>query len=177
MTAQDTESVVQRADTLTAEKPRIYKKAASKSGRTRAREFAVQALYQHVLNGGNTQAIDAFTRDLTGFHKCDSAHFDALLYGCVAQAAELDALMQPHLDRPLAEIAPIERVVLWLGLYELKHCLDTPWRVVLNEAIELAKSFGGTDGHKFVNGVLNQAAPQLRTAEVARDRTKKHSQP
>lgn len=176
MSASDLIEPSQSSGALAGEKPRTYRKAASKSGRTRAREFAVQALYQHVLNGGNTAAIDAFTRDLTGFHKCDSAHFDALLYGCVAQAAELDALMQPHLDRPLAEIAPVERVVLWLGLYELKHCLETPWRVVMNEAIELAKSFGGTDGHKFVNGILNQAAPLLRTAEVARDRAKKSGQ-
>ena len=78
----------------------------------------------------------------------------------------LDAAITPHLDRPLAEISPIERGVLWIGAYELQHCLDVPWRVVVNECIELAKSFGGTDGHKYVNGVLDHLAPQLRPDEV-----------
>jgi N utilization substance protein B len=71
------------------------------------------------------------------------------------------------LDRPLAEISPIERVILWIGVYELQSCLDVPMRVVLNECIELAKSFGGTDGHKFINGVLHPLAPDLRPHEVA----------
>ena len=94
-------------------------------------------------------------------------HFDALLHGCVEQADALDALITPLLDRPLGELSPIERGVLWIGAYEFQHCLDVPWRVVLNECIELAKSFGGTDGHKYVNGVLHQLAAQLRPAEVA----------
>ncbi|NCT98464.1 MAG: transcription antitermination factor NusB [Comamonadaceae bacterium] len=145
-------------------KPR---KATDKSARTRAREFALQALYQHLVGHNPVDDIDAFTRDLTGFHKCDSLHFDALVRGCIEQAAELDALIAPRLDRPLAETSPIEHGVLWIGAYELRHCLDVPWRVVLNECIELAKSFGGTDGHKFVNGVLHPLAEQLRPAEVA----------
>jgi N utilization substance protein B len=74
------------------------------------------------------------------------------------------------LDRPLAEISPIERAVLWIGCYEFMHCLDVPWRVVINECVELAKEFGGTDGHKYVNGVLNRLAPRLRAAEVDADR-------
>ena len=146
------------------------RKSAAKSGRSRAREFALQALYQHLVGRNETAAIDAFTRDLSGFSKADAAHYDALLHGCVAEAAELDRLITPLLDRKLAELSPIEHAVMWIGAYELKHCLDVPWRVVLNECIELAKSFGGTDGHKYVNGVLNGLAPTLRTAEVAADR-------
>jgi len=84
----------------------------------------------------------------------------------VAEAAELDAAITPLLDRPLAEISPIERGVLWIGAYEFRHCVDVPWRVVINECIELAKSFGGTDGHKYVNGVLNQLAPQWRAPGI-----------
>ena len=145
------------------------RKAADKSARTRAREFAVQALYQHLVGRNDAEEIDHFTRDLSGFHKADPLHFEALLHGCIREAEGLDALILPHLDRPMAEISPIERVVLWIGGYELQHCLDVPWRVVLNECIELAKSFGGTDGHKFVNGVLNQLAPQVREAEVRQD--------
>ena len=142
------------------------RKAADKSARTRAREFALQALYQHMVGRNPAQDIDTFTRDLAGFHKADSVHFDALLHGCIAQADELDALIKPLLDRPLNELSPIERGVLWIGCYEFQHCPDVPWRVVINEAIELAKSFGGTDGHKYVNGVLHQLAERLRPLEV-----------
>ena len=146
------------------------RKAASKSTRSRAREFALQALYQHLVGGNTASDIDLFTRDLAGFHKADSAHYDALLHGCIAQAGALDALITPQLDRPMAEISPIEHAVMWIGVYEFQHCLDVPWRVVLNECIELAKEFGGTDGHKYVNGILNALAPQLRAAEVAADK-------
>jgi transcription antitermination protein NusB len=148
------------------------RKAASKPPRSRAREFAVQALYQHLIGQQAVDKIDMYTRDLAGFHKCDSVHFDALLHGCVEQAAELDKLIEPLLDRPWGEISPIERGVLWIGAYEFKHCLDIPWRVVINECVELAKGFGGTDGHKYVNGILNGLAPKLRPAEVAADKSK-----
>jgi N utilization substance protein B len=146
------------------------RKSAAKSGRSRAREFALQALYQHLVGRNETSEIDIFTRDLSGFSKADAAHYDALLHGCVDQADALDRLITPLLDRKLAELSPIEHAVMWIGAYEMQHCLDVPWRVVLNECIELAKSFGGTDGHKYVNGVLNGLAPTLRAAEVATDR-------
>ncbi len=146
------------------------RKASAKSARTRAREFALQALYQYLVGGNDASAIDLFTRDLSGFHKADAAHFDALLHGCIAEADEQDALIVPLLDRELAFISPIERAVMWIGVYEFRHCPDVPWRVVLNECIELAKEFGGTDGHKYVNGVLNGLAPTLRATEVAADR-------
>lgn len=146
------------------------RKAASKSNRSRAREFALQALYQHLVGGNAPEAIDAFTRDLAGFHKADSVHYDALLHGSIKLAAEMDELITPLLDRKMAEISPIEHAVMWIGVYEFQHCLDVPWRVVLNECIELAKEFGGTDGHKYVNAVLNGLAPRLRAAEVAADK-------
>ena len=145
------------------------RKAGSKSERSRSREFALQALYQKLVGRNDVADIDAFTRDLAGFSKSDALHFDARLQGCSAESAELDALIVPLLDRKLAEISPIEHSVLWIGAYELKHCLDVPWRVVLNECVELAKEFGGTDGHKYVNAVLNGLAPSLRAAEVSAD--------
>jgi N utilization substance protein B len=151
------------------------RKAGSKSERSRAREFALQALYQTLVGKNEVADIDAFTRDLAGFSKSDSVHFDALLHGCTEQAVELDALLLPLLDRKLAEISPVEHAVMWIGAYELKHCLDVPWRVVLNECVELAKEFGGTDGHKYVNAVLNGLAPSLRADEMAADRG--HSRP
>jgi len=117
-------------------------------------------------------SIDAFTRELVGFHKADSAHYDALLHGCIKDEAALDASITPSLDRPMLEISPVEHAVLWIGVYEFKNCQDVPWRVVINECIELAKAFGGTDGHKYVNGVLNKIAPYLRPLEVAADKVR-----
>lgn len=149
------------------------RKAGSKSNRSRAREFALQGLYQSIVGRNPVDDVDAFTRDLAGFNKADAAHFDALLHGCNEQAAQLDALITPLLDRPFAEISPIEHAVMWIGVYEMQHCLDVPWRVVINECVELAKEFGGTDGHKYVNAVLNGLAPQLRAVEVEADRNKK----
>ncbi len=147
-------------------------RSANKSARSRAREFALQALYQYLVGGNGAEAADTFTRGLAGFHKADSAHYDALVHGCAREAAELDALLVPLLDRPLAEISPIERGILWIGAYEFQHAADVPWRVVINECVELAKAFGGTDGHKYVNAVLNQLAPTLRPLEVQADRAK-----
>lgn len=147
------------------------RKAASKSGRTRAREFAVQALYQVLVGSGDLAVVDAFTRDLSGFHKADAALFETLLNGCAQDRDALDALIAPALDRGVAELSPIEHAVLWIGAYEYQHHPDVPWRVVLNECIELTKSFGGTDGHKFVNGVLHKLAQSLRSLEVQAERT------
>lgn len=146
------------------------RKAGSKNNRSRAREFALQGLYQFLVGRNAAPDIDAFTRDLAGFNKADALHFDALLQGCIAQGQSLDALITPLLDRPMAEISPVEHAVMWIGAYEMSHCLDVPWRVVINECIELAKEFGGTDGHKYVNGVLNGLAPKLRAGEMEADR-------
>ena len=146
------------------------RKTSAKPARSRAREFAVQALYQHLVGKQDAASIDQFTRGLSGFHKADSVHYDALVHGCIREAGELDALILPLLDRKLEEISPIEHAVMWIGAYEFLHVPEVPWRVVLNECIELAKEFGGTDGHKYVNGVLNGLAPRLRPAEVETDR-------
>ncbi len=153
------------------------RKASAKSARSRAREFALQALYQHLVGRNEADDIDAFTRNLSGFHKADSAHYDALLHGCIEQAEDMDALIVPLLDRKLGEISPIEHGVMWIGVYEFMHCPDVPWRVVLNECIELAKEFGGTDGHKYVNAVLNGLAPKLRAPEVDADRASGKARP
>jgi N utilization substance protein B len=145
-------------------------KSSSKSARGRAREFALQGLYQHLVGKQVIDAIDSFTRDLSGFSKADALHYDALLRGCVAQEQSLNQRISPMLDRKLEELSPIEHAVMWMGVYELMHCPDVPWRVVLNEYIELTKSFGGTDGYKYVNAVLNGLALQLRGPEIEQDR-------
>jgi N utilization substance protein B len=146
------------------------RKSSRHPPRSRAREFVLQGLYQYLVGGSDAAAIDAFTRDLQGFDKADARLFDALLHGCIEAHDELDALIAPLLDRPLAQISPIERGCMWLGAYELAHCPDVPWRVALNESIELAKDFGGADGHKYVNAVLNGVAEKTRAAEIAADR-------
>ena len=143
------------------------RKASAKSNRSRAREFALQALYQHLVGGNDAEAIDMFTRDLSGFHKADSVHYDSLLHGCIENAAALDALILPLLDRKMEQISPIEHSIMWIGAWEFQHFPEVPWRVVINECVELAKEFGGTDGHKYVNGVLNGLAPaQIGRAHV-----------
>ena len=89
-----------------------------------------------------------------------------MLHGCIAEAGDLDAVLARHVDRKTTELSPIEHGVLMIGAYELKHCIDVPYKVAINEAVELAKSYGGTDGHKYVNGVLDKAAVDLRPSEV-----------
>lgn len=143
------------------------RKPGAKSARRRSREFALQGLYQWLIAGSEAAEIDAHVRELDGFKQADSAHFDALLHGCLAEAAALDTVLAKHVDRKTTELSPIEHGVLMIGAYELKNCIDIPYRVAINEAVELAKSFGGTDGHKYVNGVLDKAAAELRPVEVA----------
>ncbi|MFM2121511.1 MAG: hypothetical protein RL722_2979 [Pseudomonadota bacterium] len=138
-----------------------------KSARRIARELAVQGLYEWQIGKADSAAIDAHLREQESFAQADAAHLDALLQGCISQAAELDALLSPHMDRRPVELSPVEHAVLWVGTYELAHCVDVPYKVAINESVELAKSFGGTDGHKYVNGVLDKLAPKLRAAEVA----------
>jgi transcription antitermination protein NusB len=138
----------------------------TKSARRRAREFALQGLYEWQVNPREVASVEANIRELDEFGKCDRGHFDALLNGCIEQRQTLDASLVKFLDRPLNELSPVEHAVLWVGAYELANCLDVPYKVAINEAVELAKSFGGTDGHKYVNGVLDHLAPLLRPDEV-----------
>jgi N utilization substance protein B len=140
--------------------------AAARNPRRRAREFAVQGLYQWLLAGGSAEDVLAHLRELEDFERADRAHVDALLHGGIGEAAALDAAIARHVDRPPTQLSPVEHAVLMIGAYELMHCLDVPYRVVINEAVELAKAFGGTDGHKYVNGVLDKTAADLRPAEV-----------
>ena len=143
-----------------------------KSARRRSREIALQGLYEWLLSGAEPAAIDAHMREQDGFGKCDKVHFELLLRGCIREAADLDAVLVRHVDRKTSLLSPIEHGVLLIGAFELKHCIDIPYRVAINEAVELAKSFGGTDGHKYVNGVLDKAAADLRPDEVRKARAR-----
>jgi N utilization substance protein B len=137
----------------------------NRTPRHRAREFALQGLYQWLLNHEDASTVVNNIRAAHGFDKADAEHFALIVYGAIKEAPALRALIEPVLDRPLAELSPIEHAVLLIGVYELKHHLDVPYKVAINEAVELTKSFGGIDGHKYVNGVLDKLAPQLREAE------------
>jgi N utilization substance protein B len=153
-------------DDSTPKAAKPARKPQAKSTRRRSRELALQGLYQWLISGADGAEIEANLHEQDGFEKCDRPHFDALLYGCIQEAASLDAVLARHVDRKTTELSPVEHAVLMIGAYELTHCIDIPYRVVINEAVELAKSFGGTDGHKYVNGVLDKAAGDLRAVEV-----------
>lgn len=140
--------------------------ARPKSARRRSREIALQGLYEWLVSGADAGVIDAHMHEQDGFDKCDAAHFDALLHGAIDEAVAIDAVLARHVDRKTSQLSPIEHAVLMIGVYELTHCIEIPYKVAINEAVELAKSFGGTDGHKYVNGVLDKAAADLRQVEV-----------
>lgn len=143
--------------------------------RRRAREYALQGIYQYLVIQNTGELIDApltvsaITKQLgedPAFKKCQSDLFTSIFQGVIAQRQELDALIIPELDRPLAELSPVEHAAMLIGTYELAADLSVPYKVAINEAVELAKTFGGTDGHKYVNGVLDQLAQKLRQAEI-----------
>lgn len=139
-----------------------------KSARRRAREFALQGLYAWLLDPQEVHLIENHIRaSAHGFNKADIKHFNTLLYGIIREHETLSALITPHIDRLLTDLSPVERAILLIGTYELSTCLEIPYRVIINEAVEITKAYGGTDGYKFVNGVLDKLAPDLRSTEIA----------
>lgn len=143
--------------------------------RRRSREFAVQGLYQWQLTAKDPTLIAAELAETEGFDKSDVDYFRTLLSGAIGHAEELEGIIAPSLDRKFRELSPIERGILLLAGYELLRELEVPYRVVINEAVELAKTYGGTDGYKYVNGVLDKLAPRLREIEVTAERAQKGS--
>lgn len=140
--------------------------SAPKSARRKSRELAFQGIYEWLLSGSESGAIEAFLRERYPTIKLDEEHFQSLLHCTLRDAGLLDALIQPHIDRKTSELSPVEHALLLLGTFELQQHIDVPYRVVINEAVELGKVYGGTDGYKYVNGVLDRVASQLRPAEV-----------
>ena len=140
------------------------------SRRGLARRITVQALYGWLINETPPKLLMKQFREDNGLGRADAAYFEHLLMGTVAAAPELQALLIPNLDRPLAELDPSENAILLTAAYELNSCPEVPWRVVVNEAVNLAKIFGGVDdSFKFINGVLDKLARELRPAEVEAD--------
>lgn len=144
-----------------------------KSPRRRAREFVVQGLFQWQINPDSGTVITAFLAESSPyFVKADQALFQSIFLGCLREVETLETQMAPHLDRPTAEVSPVEQAILLTAAYELVYMPETPYAVVLNEAIELAKTYGGTDGHKFVNGVLDKMAQTVRPLEIKNNKNK-----
>ncbi|MFC3678711.1 transcription antitermination factor NusB [Bacterioplanoides pacificum] len=141
-------------------------KKSSPAARRKARRFAVQAIYQWQLAGANLAAIEAEFRTDNDMSKVDLEYFHDILHGVPREKSELDAKIEKLLDRRLDELTPVELAILRLGAYEMVHRLDVPYKVVINESVELAKTFGATDGHKYVNGILDKLAQRDRMVEI-----------
>jgi len=141
-----------------------------RSARRRARELALQGVYAWLVRGGDglqdAGEIEAHMRDEEEFNLADAQWFKTLLHGAMREAPALRLKFAPFVDRPVAELSPIEHGILLIGSFELIHHIEVPYRVTINEAVELAKSFGGTDGFKFVNGVLDKLAAEVRSPEA-----------
>ena len=137
-----------------------------KSARRRSREFAVQGLYQWQLNAEDPTLIADDLMRTKGFEQADEKHFRDLLHGAILHAPALREALAPCLDRAVGELSPVEHAVLLVGAYELAHHIEIPYRVVINECVELAKTFGGTDGFKYVNGVLDKLASAARQVDM-----------
>jgi transcription antitermination protein NusB len=142
------------------------KKGPPKSARRRSREFALQALYQWQVAAHSAGDLEAQFTEADGFKRSDVTLFSALMRGTIKESSTLIEQLTPHLDRAWTEVSPIERGILLMSSFELLHMAETPYRVIINEAIELAKSFGGTDGHKYVNGILDKLAAMVRADEI-----------
>jgi len=134
--------------------------------RRKARHYGMQALYQWYMAGASLSDIEAEFRADYDFSHVDLEYFQALLHGVPAAVDELEASLSPLLDRKLEELDPIERTLLRMGAFELRERPDVPYKVVINEAVALARKFGATDSHKYINGVLDKLARQLRKVEI-----------
>ena len=135
-------------------------------GRSWARRLAMQAIYQWQLTGQDPAAINTQFQADQDMSKADLAYFQELLQQVPARLSDIDAAITPFLDRPLPQVDPVELAILRIAAYELLQRLDVPYRVVINEAVELAKKFGAEQGHRFINGVLDKAARHLRPQEI-----------
>lgn len=143
------------------------RKGQGPRARAKARRLALQGLYQWQISGSSAKDILSELNASQNTKDVDTEYFSELLRGVIGASAELEALFAPHLDRPLAQLDPIERAILLLGTFELRERLEVPYKVVLNESVELSKSFGAEESHKYINAVLDKTSAALRQAERA----------
>jgi N utilization substance protein B len=145
--------------------PPNHKPARGTRARSIARKLAMQALYQWQLTQQSAREIKNQFLESEDSAGTDREHFEELVDACIEQNASIVAALAPYLDRPLEQLDPVESAILLVGVYELQQRLDIPYRVVINEAVDLCKRFGATDAHKYVNAVLDRAAREIRAAE------------
>lgn len=145
-----------------------------KTARRRAREFAMQGIYEWQMNQLPALEIEKHLKENEFLKKADQTLFKALLYGVLEANAHIDEVLSPFFDRASDEVSPVERAILRLATFEILQHAETPYPVIINEAIELAKTFGSNDGHRFVNGVLDRLALEIRPEEVAQAK-KRHT--
>lgn len=143
----------------------MAKKISLSRARNRARRCALQAVYQWQVGGGAMEDIEQQFMGEQDLAQADAAYFSELVHGVPAHVVELDAHMTTFLDRPVAELDPVELAILRLGVYELAYRPEIPFRVAINEAVELAKVFGADQSHRYINGVMDKVARELRRAE------------
>ena len=156
-----------RKISATLTKTKLDTKPIRKGRRRHSRELAMQGLYQWCVAGGTVEAIEEQLHETKEFLRTDEKYFSGLMHGVEKNLTELKAHIQACLDRPLKELSPVEFVILLLSTYEFTCRPEIPYRAIINEAVELAKTYGGTDGYKYVNGVLDKLAMQLRAEEVS----------
>lgn len=140
---------------------------AARGSRHLARRAALQAIYQWQATGQAAEEIAGQFEQEQSFKRIDEAYFSLLLQGVINNVHELDAALESHIDRPIRQVDPVERAILRIAAFELIHCAEVPWRVVINESIELARVFGAEQGHRFINGVLDKLAPAARSGNPA----------
>jgi transcription antitermination protein NusB len=133
--------------------------------RSMARKLVMQALYQWQMTAHEANDLSKQFIESEEFGAADRDYFNELLRGCIKGKEQIDAAIAPFIDRPLEQLDPVETAILMIGMYELRSRIDVPYRVVINEAVDLAKRFGATDAHKYVNAVLDRAAKDIRSAE------------
>jgi transcription antitermination protein NusB len=143
----------------------VRKQARGTRARSIARKLAMQALYQWQLTQHSAAEINKQFLESEDSAGVDREHFEELVTGCISRYEELAAALKPFIDRPIDQLDPVETAILLIGMFELQHRVDIPYRVVINEAVDLCKRFGATDAHKYVNAVLDRAAREIRAAE------------
>lgn len=149
------------------EKAKKPKKPSRSQLRSASRSFALQAIYQWQMNHSSVNEIEAQFAVDHDMSSCDKTYFRELIYGVSSKSKALDALFEPFLDRSLSELDAIELATLRIGSFELSERLDVPYKVAINEGVELAKSFGASESHKYVNGILDKLAQRVRREEIA----------
>lgn len=145
--------------------PQAPKKTGT-AQRRKARKLILQALYQWQISGSSIAQVESEFRVDNDFDRIDAEYFKSVFREIPKMVTEIDREIEPFLDRAISDVDPIEMNLLRIGVFEFKHRIDVPYRVVINEAVELAKVFGGTDGHKYINGILDKLSLRLRAAET-----------